>query len=325
MTDVMSPETDAADQGPEPTTTDRALARISVTAPYFDLTDLVELGQGIVAATVPPAPTVAPETGPMEAAQVARHLAILGSCAAALSRDDDARHHYLATRAHYSRVSNARPAVDEPLRAEAIASWVDRRTARALVKLTTAAGEALNVLDVEYTVLAPRMFARLNPPCETAAAAPDAGPLRFDVVGGDDGVTVDCGPIPVDLCAGHFPDHPAAPVAIVMGELCRAAGHGLARHLQIPDLRYRIEEGHVQATGLAQAGQHLVLRTRYAEPVRGGHRVTGEALADGAVIGELSVTMSTSVPVPEPAPDHDDDALDDWQEAGAALDGAFPC
>lgn len=293
----------AAEGDQTPSTTERALERISVSAPYFALENLIELGDGIVAATVPAAPPQHPETGSMEAAQVARHLAILGSCAAALDRDDNKRHHYLATKAHFSRLANAgsvQPAAGESLRAEAIASWIDRRTARALIKLSTESGHGLNVLDVEYTVLAPKMFSRLHPPvAETDKSHNDAA-LGFDITETELGVEVDCGPIPASMCAGHFANYPAAPVAIVMGQLCQAAGRGLASYLGVPDLRYRIEEGHVVASKLAAAGQRLVLKTRYDQPVAGGHRVFGVAEADGETVGEVDVVMSTATPRPEP-------------------------
>lgn len=292
----------------EDTTTARALARISVAPPYFDLTDLDEVGAGIVEATVPSHPTTGSEAGAIEAAQVARHLAILGSCAIALSRDDDARHHYLATRAHYSRLANAPRTVDGPLRARAIGSWVDRRTARAVVTLTTADGQGLNLLEVEYTVLAPRMFARLNPPIDLDSLA-DVSPRPATVEQLSDGVRVDAGPIPVEMCAGHFPDYPAAPVAIVMGRLCEAAGLAMIDQLGLDHggvaggsgvgHRYRIEEGRVEATGLARAGQELVLEAHYVKPVRGGHQLRGQALADGEVVGEVEVVLSTHGPAVE--------------------------
>jgi hypothetical protein len=291
----------------------RALSRISVARPYFDLADLEEVGHGIVDATVPSHPPTGAEAGAIEAAQVARHLAILGSCAVALSRDDDARHHYLATRAHYSRMANAPATVDGPMRAQAIGSWVDRRTARALVTLSTVDGRALNLLDVEYTVLAPRMFSRLNPAVDVAGVRAELADLAargedvesVEHLGG--AVRVDAGPIPVEMCAGHFPDHPAAPVAIVMGRLCQAAGLAMIDHLGLDGHRYRIEEGHVTATGLARAGQRLVLEARYAKPVRGGHELEGRALADGEVVGQVTVVLSPHGPAVDPAATFDDD------------------
>ena len=189
------------------------------------------------------------------------------------------------------------------LEAEAIASWIDRRNARALVKLATADGRGLHLLDVRYSVLTPKMFTRLHPPIDPVAA-PDQGSVGPDggtadrlgtegetVTVGLRGIEVDCGVIPAAACAGHFPDYPAAPVAIVMGQVCRAAGRALAAHLD-DDVTYQIEEGHVTATKLARAGQRLTLQASYDRPVSGGHLLHGTALADGEVIGEVEVTMS---------------------------------
>lgn len=274
---------------------DRALARIAVQPPYFGLVDLEDLGGGIAAAVVPTSPARAPERGAVEAAQVARHLAILGSCAAALARDDDARHHYLATEAHYMRLAGGPLEVGEgPLRAEAVASWIDRRSARAYVKLMTEDGHGLHVLDVRYAVLTPKMFARLHPPIDVSAAPDDEG--RFfatepEVI--DGGLRVDCGPIPPRVCAGHFPHYPAAPVAVLMGQLCRVAGMSLASHLDRP-LDFQIEEGRVEASKLAIAGQHLTLEARYGHAVDIGHLLHGVAFADDEEVGRVDVTVSTS-------------------------------
>lgn len=274
---------------------ERALNRISVRPPYLGFDHLVPLGPGMVASTVPPAPPTLPERGVIEAGQVARHLAILGSCAAALGRDDDARHHYLATDAHFVRVAgSAVGEVDERLVGEALACWVDRRTARAMVKLGTESGLGLHVLDVRYAVLTPPMFRRLNPPVEAATCVESPPANRLvggDVESLDGGVRVHCGRIPESACVGHFPDYPAAPVAVVMAELCRAAGIGLSNHLG-REVSYVIEEGHVKAQKLAHAGQELQLDARYDREVDGGHLLHGVARADGEVVGGVSVKLA---------------------------------
>lgn len=280
----------------------RAMDRISVRRPYFGLEKLEMLAPGLVRAPVPAAPPLLPEVGLIQAAQVARHLAILGSCAAALARHDDDRHHYLAVDARYSRAAGApSQPVDDGLIGEAIALWLDKRTARSLVTLRTESGQATHFLDVTYAVMTPRMFGRLHPTNETTDLdqlnEPETGLeptnqlMDGRVEATPDGVTMDCGQIPTASCAGHFPGVPAAPVALVMGQLCKTAGQGLARHLGTED-GYCIEEGHVTASKLARAGQHLVLEAAYQEPVGAFHRLSGVARADGEVIGEVDVTMS---------------------------------
>lgn len=304
------------------------LGRISVRAPYFALSDVQEVDGGAISTTVPPAPPLNPETGVAEAAQVARHLAILGSLAVAAKRDDDDRHHYLATRAHFLRTANNYDGAEDQgraggsLRAEAVGQWTDRRNARAFAKLLSADGQTLNVLDVEYTVMTPRMFDRLQPPIHESVlalsertATPEVMPaldaLPFVVlpIPHDDPsrVVVDCGEIPVGMCAGHFDDYPAAPVALVMGQLSRAAGLSLERQLDCGPITYQVDEAKVKAARLGRAGQRLTLRTRYRRRSgqgRGyGHVITGVAEADGEVIGEMEITLSvSSLPAPFPFP-----------------------
>jgi hypothetical protein len=278
--------------------TQRALDRIAVGPPYFGLLDLEERDDGTVVATVPPIPPGAPERGAVQARQVARHLAILGSCAAALGRDDDVRHHYLATGAHYMRLASSPDHLpDEPLRGEAVAHWVDRRSARAYVKLLGPDGQGLNVLDARYSVLSPKMFTRLHPPAGDLAAPPAPGEpmpeweVEVDPVVIPDGYRRECGPIPVEACAGHFPHYPAAPVAVVMGHLCDLAGM-VAIDREGGEGRYRIEEGHVLASKLAAAGDELVLEARYGRSTGEGHLIHGRALVSEDVVGQVDVTMT---------------------------------
>ena len=303
-----------------------ALERISVAAPYFALEQLTETDDG-VAALVPISSPMHPETGFIEATQVARHLAILGSCAVALQREDDERHHYLATRAHFLRTAN----VTDPggryggavLEAEATGIWIDRRSARSLVKLNGPDGEASHILDVHYTVMTPRMFDRLMPPigpalngagngtrtieADTMPAASNgtraSDPrIEFSVgSSGNDAVRFDCGPIPNEMCAGHFPQYPAAPVALVMGRLAQAAGLAMNRHMGFGELSYQVDEARVVATKLGRAGQNRVLNAEYVKRVGGGHLMRGTAEADGEVIGEMDLTLSVTC-LPEPMP-----------------------
>ena len=277
-----------------PTLVDEALRRISVRPPYFGLREIEHVAPGVVRAPIDPAHPTNPEVGAIEAGQAARHLAILGSCAAALAREDDKRNHYLAMQAHYVRCS-ASPStpVTEPLVAEAVATWLDKRSVRALTKLSTESGQGLVIIDLTYAVLAPKMFHRFNHLPDTALPIPVTQTSLLDapVTETPEGVQMVCGPIPTSVCDGHFPDFPAAPVAVVMQTLCRTAGFALAKELDV-EPGFIIEEGHVEATKLAVAGQQLVLDASYVKAVGDKHHMRGTARADGDVVGEVQVTMS---------------------------------
>lgn len=280
--------------------TQRALDRISVSAPYFGFTDIEHdpAGTGLVA-TVAPSPPPEPEVGAIEAAQVARHLAILGSCAAALTNPKEQRHHYLAVHASYERVGHPPiAALTEPMQATAAATWIDKRTAQATMTLAAADGTGLNRLHVTYAVMTPAMFSRLNPPVPLAADAPGETASPLVVERNDGTITGDFGPVDAAWCAGHFPDQPAAPVAVVMGQLVLTARHAMCHYLGGP-VAYRVESGTVEATGLAQPGQHLVMEAEHvrAEP-DDVHLLTGRALADGQQVGSVEVRLA-AIAVPE--------------------------
>ncbi len=273
--------------------TTQCLERISVAPPYFALGRIEPLDAGSLRADFPLSPAATPEVGTIAAGEAARHLAILGSCAAAWQREDDRRHHYLATTASYRRLGEAPEDECGTLRAEATALWLDRKRAKATITLRTEHGVPLRQLDCTYMVLAPRMFARFNPPIDLDRLPTDEPLTEPEVVDVDTWVEADHGPIPASLCAGHFPGYPAAPVAVLMGRLCRVAGIAMGRSLGEPDHLHRIESGAVEATGLARAGQRLVLRAGYDRPVGHGHQMTGVAEADGEVVGRVTVTMTT--------------------------------
>ncbi|MEM7091890.1 MAG: hypothetical protein AAF567_02710 [Actinomycetota bacterium] len=269
-------------------TTTQVLERISVAAPYFAFTDLERDEDGWVRASVPTAIPSSPERGAMIADQIARHLAILGSCAAALDLDGEARHHYLATRAEYERLGEV---PTEPIRdglwARATARWHDKRTASAETELCSGDGTVLNRLRVDYAVLKPRMFERFNPPVEGDPLAP-ADVLSVIEPGR---VVRDCGGVDEAMCRGHFPGHPAAPVALLMGRLVATTADAMQSRLG-SSVDYLVESGMVAATGLAQAGQHLVLHGQYESDEGDGlHLLSGDAQADGETVGEVSVVL----------------------------------
>ena len=302
MVDTTTYAGDESSSSQPSDSTRKALDRISVRPPYFALDDIAEVAPGLISASVPHVAPTAPEFGAMEAAQVARHLAILGSCAAALSRPDDKQHHYLAVEAHYTRAAGAPTDLtahtDGRLVASALSTWLDKRSARAITTLRTQDGIDLNFLEITYAAMTPRMFERLHqgdrtehvPGGEVNAFAPAETQVTSN------GVRCNVGPIPASACAGHFPGIPAAPVAVVMGQLCRTAASAMATKLDA-NVGYRIEEGHVTATKLARAGQSLSLEASYLERRGANHLVRGEALADGTSNGNVEVVLSAVDPV----------------------------
>lgn len=291
MTTTRQPATDQVTE---------VLSRIQVQRPYFAFEQMTHLGGGIVSAPVEPAAATGAEVGPWSASQVARHLAILGSCGAALASDDDAPRHYLAAKAHFARLAASPPQTPTGgLEATAVGSWIDKRNARAFVRLLGPQGEGLYGLDTSYLVLTPKTFERFHPsrdPVDTKGSGPSGSELGIEAFTFENStVQASCGPIPPGACAGHFPGYPAAPVAVVMGALGEAAGICLDHQLD-RECRYRVEEARVVAAALGAAGQELQLTVSYQEQNARGHLLRGIASAEGTTIGELDVVMTVHEP-----------------------------
>lgn len=203
---------------------DLVLQRIGVQPPYFALHPLPVSVPGLFSAVATAEFPRGLEQGPMRGAEVARHGAIAGLCAAASAQPDDRRRHYLAQRAEYHGFVNPAPYGTE-VRFEAHCEQLDRRAARARVA-ASADGRPLGSLLVDYTVLTEAAFERLfrsrrTPTGPSAALAPlAAGELHCG-----DGVARRLVPsVGADACAGHFHDHPALPVAVLMQQLSDLGG-----------------------------------------------------------------------------------------------------
>ncbi len=207
---------------PEPITEETLLRRICVSKPYYALLDPASAGNTFYASAVADLPLGA-EVGPMGSAEISRHAAISGLCAAALAQKDDKRRFYLAQRAEYRGVANAAP-YGVPVTFAATLKRLDKRGARSEI-IVEAAGKPLAKLVVDYTILTEYAFSRLfrsrYRPTEPQPAMNIDLPGSVYSSGKRSVYEVDA--LPETVCAGHFADHPALPVALLMGQLGTAA------------------------------------------------------------------------------------------------------
>lgn len=125
---------------PEQLTEEKLLARICVSRPYYALIDPVKIGRTFYAHAAADLPMGA-ESGPMSSAEISRHAAISGLCAAALAKEDDNRRFYLVQRAEYRGVPN-RAVYGAPVTFAAGLKSLSKRSARAEISVQ-AAGEPL--------------------------------------------------------------------------------------------------------------------------------------------------------------------------------------
>jgi 3-hydroxymyristoyl/3-hydroxydecanoyl-(acyl carrier protein) dehydratase len=271
---------------------------ICVRDPYFAFQTFAVQSQKVMT-TVAPEHPLGDEVGPIAAAEAGRHLAILGSCAAAMENPTRARHYYLAREAYIERTTSAVPANVAVLGGHATASFSDKRNAHAQCVLL-AQDTQLFSLDVSYSVLSEALFTRFygKHASESDNVTPllKVNPYRssipLEILESDDHhLRASLGVITKELCAGHFPRFPCLPVAALMHSLSRAAGALFVQRAGM-QLGYSVESAEVSARELAFAGTSLQLEATYVGEHARGEKFSVRATSDaGNVIGELIVVL----------------------------------
>jgi hypothetical protein len=234
--------------------TTEVLRRICVRPPYFALCELAlettPSGQ-VLTANVSAENTPNMEIGPIQGAELSRHAAIAGLCAAASAQADSDRRYYLARQAWYEGFENRAP-YGTPIQIRAEVLEMDKRQARALVT-ATALGEPVCRLEVVYTILGESAFERLfrsrrleTPDFETFGQVP-LGAVERD---GDAWIRrVEA--VTLESCAGHFQNYPAMPVAVLMHQLKNLAGHAMTGGTG----HFRVVRATVEAADFCWAGE----------------------------------------------------------------------
>ena len=207
---------------------ERLLARICVQPPYFALDDLVVRGEWLHAKARPLAPR-ASDAGVVSCAEAARHLAILGSCAASLVSPIEGRVYYPVLKAIYDTATDgeAADALALPLETMFIAARCiefdeKRSQARAETRLYDDRGRGLGTLLVDYHVIPERHFKELfaahaRPTLEGRAADPYVKwhPLPHVPREVNGRYELSLGPVDPSGCLGHFVGFPALPVSML--------------------------------------------------------------------------------------------------------------
>ena len=258
------------------------LERICVRSPYFNLQRL-HLADGVLHAVAPAELKLPQERSPMSAAEMGRHAAIAGLCAAALAQEDDARRYYLAQRARFTGLGNGN--LESEVRFQARLTHLDKRQADAQVAVT-AGGEPLAGLEVHYTVLTETAFARLFRAKQggTALTSGYVAELDGTLYKSRDEAVFDVPAIPLGVCAGHFERYPALPVAVLMSYLTRLGG----RLVRGP---YRSVYGAVEASGLCWAGEDVRFEVERTHQDGSQHHFLGRAVSGGVVKGKMDFAL----------------------------------
>src|SRR5690606_900659 len=234
-------------------TTADLLPRIGVRPPYFALSDIAWGRLELRATAVAESPPYQ-EAGPMPAAELGRHAAIVGLSLAASQQEDGRRRYYLARLAECRYPANPSP-YGAPVRFHGRLLDLDKRKARAAIQ-ATAGGAALASFEVDYTVLTESAFERLfriRARHTPLTRSPYGALLTNAWHGTSDMAEQVVEELPIGACIGHFDGYPALPVAVLMGQLSYLAG-------RVHDAPFRVVRGEVEASDLVWAGERAVFR-----------------------------------------------------------------
>lgn len=227
------------------------LSRICVRPPYFALQNVRREGDLLVADAKADLPQGL-ALGPMRPGDLSRHGAIAGLCALALKQKDDERRYYLATSATFTGYLSQAP-YGAQLRFEAEITKFGKREGSVLITAYNYQ-ERVATLDVTYTILNTSLFERLNAHRRRPTARAELEPVMVkDIKWQDNTGLYQIPALPVEMCAGHFDNFPAAPVALLMDQLAQIA----ERFVDRPSY---IAYGQIEADRLCWAGEPVDLR-----------------------------------------------------------------
>lgn len=275
------------------------LSLIDINQPYFAFDEIL-LENNFVFANVPVQQPLGHEAGPISAAESSRHLAILGVCSCALKNPVQKKHYYLAYKGIYERVeTHSNTISSRPLTGKATCISVDKRKAEAVTELLDANGDTIIRLRVYYHVILDTTFERLYK--EHYIANPDfkiENPyeIKHPFIREEFSATqmrADMGKIPEYYCAGHFPQYPALPVAILAYNLFDMASRLTAHILANPNTKTIVRQYEITADNLAFAGDDVKLDVFYNGSIdQKYHNIIAEGVAcNSKSIGKIKMIV----------------------------------
>jgi hypothetical protein len=236
--------------------------RIALQNPYFAFLDLDRQNVAGVRGTFIAEHSTGHERGPVAAAELVRHLATLGSCAAVVD-GSAVPAYYLGTKGRLKLLRNPQhhgqgglfQAVSEVL-------GQDRKS---LVAQSVASGpDFLAHFHCEYQVLPEPVFARtfkhyraepMGDPGRDPGASPYREPIGLDF-GSPEGLslTAHSQPLPHSRFAGHFFEYPAWPASVYAEAVSRVAGR-LLHHMLDREADYSVVRMDIDALRLISASE----------------------------------------------------------------------
>lgn len=270
---------------------------IDVHTPYYALRDVYVLKDNIVAARVTTESPIGFEESPITMAEACRHLAILGSVSCAMVNQKMTKNYYLAHKGTFKRMSNkkANPSKEFKLFAECIS--FDKRLATAKACLVDEENELVCGIDVSFHVIPQPMFNRLFAHAYRDYFPTISSPYvqkneLHDLQLFDTKATASLGEIREHYCSGHFPNHPALPVAVLLGILHDLCIHFVHHATNSQHTKIVVDECTLLADNLALVGETVSLEVEQLVRKNSYFKLRGIAKTDGGkTVGDITTLV----------------------------------
>ena len=234
--------------------------RIALRAPYFSFLDLERQSDAAVRGTFSVEHRTGHERGPVAAAELVRHLATLGSCAAVLEGSATPTY-YLGTKGRLKLLRNTRrPREDGMFQASAEVLQQDRKS---LIAQSILSGhDFLAHFRCEYQVLPEPVFARTFKhyragPVPDPDDSPYKEPIELDFEPPrQKSLTAHSRPVSSNRFAGHFFEYPAWPASIYAETVSRVVGR-LLHHMLDKEIEYSVVRLDIDALRLISAAESV--------------------------------------------------------------------
>ncbi len=283
------------------TSTNSILNSICTSPPYFALKNLQCISNRRVKALIPVEYLNAHDAGIISAGEAARHLAILGTCAASLLDESQEKKYYLSTRAEFNFLDNSALYNTPRHQLEGVASATSNYdgTITAKANLYGANYSRLITLSVQYKVFKKKIFERIfkNHRMDICKRDTHANPYSFpikihSIEINNQSLTAIYGPIQPEDCLGHFDYFPALPVAIVIENFGAAICKLLEHALGTKNFKYVVRFTQVEAFVLAFSGETIQIQVNCLEIFINNHTFLCTALnAKSQVICRLLIEL----------------------------------
>lgn len=206
------------------------LSKICVSRPYFAFEKIYKY-KNLLIAPISREQQLMNEVGQMSVGEICRHMAILGTCAAAL--DQSEKYYYLAregvTNLIQRNVTQQNASLDQLLYAVMSCDSIERRSAHSSGVLINQNQEIIFDVKVSYEKIADKLFKKFFgdhfQKTEVTNYNPYKGIIKFeDVKVKGNVLTATMPEISIQHCAGHFYGCPAIPIAFAAYNVTRYAG-----------------------------------------------------------------------------------------------------